>query len=286
MHGDQEHYRAFYNALHGNSFTDISELQLSYLGSTEPLYAVIMWVGASLHINKDIYISIYNVLLLLAILRFTNRHEAGVLFSILIISNFYVLVLMTSAERLKFAYIALAIAAGSKSMGGRTIWTALSPLFHFQSFILISAKLIGYVSTDHFKRYFQKASFWICSTALAIAAVFLIERSSETIISKLLIYSTDWGGDLTSLSNIAILTIISLIVLPHKMEAALTMISCAAAAYFVGAERVNMIAVSIFIYLAARDKRTKNPLTLILMGYFSFKSLDYINRIFLYGTGF
>lgn len=287
VNGDQLFYRAFYENVAYAQFTDIPVLQFVNTGSAEPFYGILMWLGASSGINKDIYISIFNTALCCLIFRFLIKNNSSTPFIALMFSNYYLIVLLTSAERLKFSYIILALAAVSQSYFRKKIWLLISPLFHFQSFILISSRLSGYISNIRLKSRVKKKTLLLLlmgiAPALAALLVFL-RLFSDSLMEKMNAYSE--SGGVEGIANIAILTILSAIIFRKKYEVIVSIATCALFAMVVGPDRVNMIAASLFIYFATVYKKTAHPLVLLLMLYFSIKSIDFIFLVFTYGTGF
>ena len=287
VNGDQISYRLFYKALAQAPLYEIPRLQLVNTGSAEPLYGAIMWLGANLDIEKDVYVAIWNTILAYALIRLTMLRRSNIIFVILLLTNFYFIVLLTAAERLKFAYIASAFAVASNSPWRSLIWTIVALLSHFQSMITFGAWASGYISRIRIRSIFRRRNFFtiallgpiICAIGVVFALWF-----QASILAKINAYVG--SGELFSLFNILILLIVSLICLPKKAEITIMLLVCALAAVAIGADRVNMIAVSIFIYVCIRDRRTSHPAALALMAYFTFKSMGFVKLIFAEGSGF
>lgn len=277
--GDQVHYRSLYSILGEADISQILNLQKVTVGSSEPLYGLLMWIGATLGVNKDIYVSIFNTILLLLTLRFLLRNSAGTLFSILLLTNYYTVVLLTSAERLKFAYICLALSANCSTQKGSFSLLLTSLLFHLQSAIVIAAKITG-----SFGRAVNWRLFAAGALAFAIFAPISVYVFGDVILNKLRAY-TETSRGLPSITNILLLSGLSLC-LPRRSEVLLIMATCAIAAFFLGGERVNMIAITFFVYIAVRDRKTSSPFVILPMLYFSFKSIGYLLKVFQNGTGF
>lgn len=287
VNGDQEFYRSFYNSLSYAQFTEIALLQYINTGSAEPLYGFLMWVGAVNKVDKDIYIAIFNTILCCAILRFLLNNKAGLLFCFFMFSNYYLMVILTSAERLKFAYIFLAIAAANSSYVRTKIWILASALFHFQSFILLSSMASGYLSKIQLKRRVRFKILLLYLAALLIGVALLVvffKLFSGYLTNKINSYS-DLGG-IEGVINIVVLAMFSILIFNKKSEVLISLAACALFSLIVGPERVNMIAVSLFIYFSVLYRKASHPLTFVIMAYFSLKSIDYLFRVFSYGDGF
>ena len=132
--GDQVHYRAFYHKLESASFMEVMPLAIRNVSSREPLSAYVLWFGSSVGVDKNVYISILNVLLLYGVLLLLNKYSVEKLPIFLMLTNFYVVVLLTGAERLKIAYILIVWAALLGKKAGFFLMS-ISPLAHLQMFI-------------------------------------------------------------------------------------------------------------------------------------------------------
>ena len=285
--GDQVFYRALYDYLGHSEFSEITLAQLQFTGSAEPLYGILMWVGSNAGINKDIFIAFLNTFLCLAVLHLLLKRRANFLFIILIFSNYYLLVLLTSAERLKLSYIIFVLAAANSSRIAAAILVSFSPLLHFQSIITIVARVIGYAPLIRIKKKISRRSFLLVvlvAPTISIGAILFFRRFLSDLANKFTSYIG--SGNIFETASIALLIIVATFVLSRKMESFLILSTCAVFAYAFGSGRVNMIAIMLFIYLVVREKRTGNPLVLSLMAYFSFKSIGYVLRIFSTGSGF
>ena len=285
--GDQLFYRNLYEYLGDADFSEITLAQLNFTGSAEPLFGILMWVGSNSGIDKDIFVAFLNTFLCLAVLHLLVKRHANSLFIFLLFSNYYLLVLLTSAERLKLSYIIFVLAVANSSRVISVILVSFTPLLHFQSIIAISVRVIGYAPLIRIKTKIGKGSFFLAlfgGPIIFIGALLFFLRFFEDLANKFTAYIS--SGNIFEIASIALLLIISTFVFTRKMESFLILSSCAVFAYVLGSGRVNMIAVTLFIYLVLKEKRTGNPLVLVLMAYFSFKSIGYVMRIFANGTGF
>ena len=285
--GDQFFYRALYEYLGDADFSEIPFAQIRFTGSAEPLYGILMWLGSNAGIDKDIFIAFVNTFFCLAVFNLLLRRSANFLFVVLLFSNYYFLVLLTSAERLKFSYIILVLAITSSSKIIATFFVLVSPLFHFQSLLTLVASFTGYASHIRMFRIVKIRSiliFTLLSSIFFGCAILFIRMFYSDLKNKLMAYSG--SGNVFDMAGIALLIIVAFFVFSRKMESFLFLSTCAGFAYFLGSGRVNMIATMIFIHLVIIAERTKHPLVLVLMTYFSFKSVGYVLRIYSTGSGF
>ncbi len=287
VNGDQVFYRNFYESLAYAQLNEIIQLQLGTTGSGEPLFGAIMWFGAKMGVDKDIYVAIWNTILACSLIHLAAYYRSNIVFIFLLLTNFYVVVLFTSAERLKFSYIALALAAASSSPWRTVTLCFAAVLSHFQTLIALFGWAAGYATRIRFERLAQKINLFgaaflgLVVTGLAI--VFAIQFQS-TISEKASAYMG--SGGFLSLVNIAILLVASLICFPKKAEVTLMLVTCAFFAFIFGSNRINMIAFSIFIFICIKEGRTAHPAVTALMLYFSYRSIDYVRLILTHGDGF
>ncbi|WP_332717314.1 hypothetical protein [Pelagibacterium mangrovi] len=284
--GDQKHYRAFYQAIAGLNLKDAYLLQGSMLNSGEPLYAGFMWVGAHLGINKDVYVSIANVVLALTMVKALHRWGASVLVISLFLGNFYLLVLMTGAERLKFSYILL-FAAAASSGRWRYPFLTLAPLAHFQTFFNLAALAPNIVVRGLRARL--KAERWMLNLCLSVVAVaglivggFYLEG---ILLTKLEYYGTGLRGP-TALAQWAMVTVWAALIVRRKQRLFFLMVPLAIATLIVGGERINMISFVMAFYAIMTDGRANHLLVYPVLGYFCFKSINFVQNILQNGHGF
>lgn len=103
--GDRFGYRALYEALSNANFSEVPEISTMYVNASDWLTFYILWIPAKSGINKDFFIACSNLLLLGCLYLALVRHRINYALIALFLLNYYVIVLMTGAERLKFSMI-------------------------------------------------------------------------------------------------------------------------------------------------------------------------------------
>ena len=285
--GDQINYHALYDALGRQDTSDIASLLMAHVASGEILSGYILWFGASLGFDKNIYISILNVLLILGVVRLVLQSGGNLLVVLLVLTNFYLVVLLTSAERLKFAYLILVWAhllRGNFSF----FLTLLSTMAHFQSLIflagvgsgLLGTRLISFIKTFRIKKLYL-----YYGALAAFGLYFILYTFMDEVLQKGAAYSGR-GGQLTEIINSLALLLAALSIAKSKLRYITAVLPISVAAYYLGGDRVNMIAFTVVFYLAALDERLNHPVLIILLAYFSIKSISYVANIYEYGNGF
>lgn len=283
--GDQRHYRAFYYFVESATLHEAFLNTQRFLGAIDVIYPVVVYVGATVGFDKDVYFSLFNVLLMCLIVANGIKYRCGMFFIFLAVTNFYTIVLLASAERLKFAFILLLIVTLTAG-AARVSALILAPLAHFQTLILYAAALPNFISIPRRfirrKHLLRNSVFLFFALAtIGVGGVFF----GSALISTGIYYADRFGGA-ENIAQVFLLLILSQIVLRNRLRALLSMCIFI---FFVGAlggQRVNMIAVYYFIASAASQGKANHPLVLLLMVYFSIRSIDFIENILVRGNGF
>ena len=285
--GDQYYYHDFYESLVGVSVSEIPILMISKLSSAEPLTGFIFWIGANLNFSKDVFVSILNACLLIGIIKILTKYNAPISIRLLILTNFYLFVLFTSAERLKIAYIFLIWA---DLFNGKKILLLIifAILSHFQSIILIVSFLSGnaessirkFIKRPVFMKKKSKAFFYSF-----ILMIFITSFVYKPVLIKAQIY-LERESNIIDLINFIILFIVSILATKNRLKIILTSVPIIISIYLLGGMRVNMIAVTIFLYYLIKEKKTNNIFVHSLLIYFTIKSIPFISNIYQLGDGF
>ena len=284
--GDQEFYVRLYEALKSAKINESLSLTTSHTGGGEPITALILWIGAYFEIEKNIYISILNVILITSLYKICIKYELKPVMVFLVLSNYYLMVLITSAERLKISYIFLFM--GVLSTGKiRKIFFLSSPLSHLQNFLLIFSIIFSNqsdkISLFITKLKIQKQDLMNGVTLIFLGIVFLY-YFEERIYAKLGVYLDDGGFE--HLYKIIILMAISTYLTSNKIKFTLAFLPLIVGAIAIGGSRINMIAFTIVIYFLMKERKMDNIIVYLLMMYFSFKSIGFIYNVLVYGDGF
>ena len=242
--------------------------------------------GALLGIDKDIYISLLNSLLLLLIYIYLRKNRTDILLILLFMTQFYVVVLMTGAERLKIAYIFLMLAAVNDGGGKRILYIAGALLSHFQIALLLTSFFSA--SAINIKHGLKSGySFKLICRGLIflIFIVILLSIFGEAIVDKLRFY-TDRSFSFIDLFQVLGLTVYLTFVVKYKLRILLAMLPFCPIILFLGGDRVNMIAFTVGMYFVILEGRQNSISIYILMIYMFVKAVDFVSSIYLYGNGF
>lgn len=287
LYGDQIVYRELYEALGYVSISEALDLSKTYVSGSEPFSAWILWFGASMGFDKDVYVSFFNLILLISIFCFLKINRASWVAIFLVLMNYYVLVLLTGAERLKFSYLFLLIAACLKG-NARVFFMLCAPLAHFQSIIFLAGIGFGHLSgffRSIYRRWaFPKAYIHFVVIFVVLLTAFLL-FFGQKLIQKASVY-IGFSGGASELIQVSILLIFSLIVSRDRLRIFMALIPMMAAVFLLGGNRVNMVAFSVVFYFLVLERRLSSTLSLVLLGYFSYKSIGFIKNVMLYGNAY
>ncbi len=287
VEGDQYYYRLFYSALADAKFNEVMPIALEKVASVEPLSIYMLWIGAKTGLDKDIYISLLNVILLLGLFLFCRKNNVGPIPLFLLLTNYYIIVLMTGAERLKIAYIILFLATLYSTNKGRAL-TGISGFAHLQNFLMFPSLLLANYSTA-IRRIFKAGKFkielFLVSVIMTVFAVFLFSIFNDAIIKKVFA-SIENSDSSIQILNLLILSFVAFFATRNRWRMALILLPMYPAVSILGGQRVNMIAVTLVLYFLIKERALNHPFVLALLLYFSFKSITFIQNIILYGSGF
>ncbi len=285
--GDQEHYKNFYISTLNASIYDISTLQRHYTGSAEPAYGYIIWLASNLNLDKNIFISIVNAFFAV-ILAFTiKRFNGTIALCVVVFTNYYFIVMITAAERLKFSYIIILISMAIGTRLGKTIFLG-SVLFHFQS--LINLALAGFnFATKRMasrKLSFVDLVIYVISALVSIPIIYyLYNNYALNIIDKASSYSLK-GGVVIQVIPIIVLTSFAFFIGKSKREVLSYFIPLIILVLILGGSRINMIGAVMLFYLSLKYSKYFHPLMIILYIYYAINSVLFIQNIIIYGTGY
>jgi len=256
---------------------------------TEPISAILLWIGANLGIDKNIYISFWNTVLIFGFLLIFKRYNVPWYITFLLIFNFYIIVLFTGAERLKFCYILIILGLLSEGKT-RSILILLSPLAHLQGLLFLpSLILIKYQKNliNFFSNFRTKNSNVKYIFFLTIVTSIFFYFFGSNILSKLkfyIIYSENFI--LRDSLKVLIIFLLSLIITKRYYLMSIATLPLIISALLVGGFRLNIILLSIYIYIFLTEKKIKHPLSLALILYLFIKSIFFMKNIFINNDGF
>lgn len=277
-YGDPAHYQKYYESLIGRDVIWALRSQRDYLGSSELIYPIVAWVGSNAFIERYVFMAVIDGAMYAFLFNVLRVNQCHPIFIALCLTNFYVVVLATSAERLKFAYIFLFLALMT---AGRIklLWMALAPLAHFQSLITH-----GSIFVWHFFAHLSARVKVAIGVSATIGAMALLYFFYGALLDKFAAYQGR-GGLVDILSGMALVGI-ALAIFQNRMRVFMTFAPLIALTFVLGSDRMNMVTFTSFLYICLIEKKTNHPAVLLVMVYFSIKAIEFIDNVLKYGNGF
>lgn len=194
--GDQAFYRAFYFGVQNyNSWEEKYSYYKSILDAAEPAYLIIVNL-VSPYIEKDLFFSVVNGLLYGVVCLFFLKKKRGLIFCLLMLVNYYLVVLDFSAERLKLGvfFVVLALLFDGYK---RYVLILIACLCQFQLIIVAAAVFLP--NAVKYKSHLSKKN--IFSVILfAVVLMVVVSRLDYGMVfdhlrGKSEVYSDQgWGG--------------------------------------------------------------------------------------------
>jgi hypothetical protein len=283
--GDQLYYRDFYDGLPFYDWTNGLGFYADTLDSREPGYYLLVYLFSSV-VQKDWLMSALNGALGGVLTLWLLRVRTSPIVIALVFTNFYLLVLFFSAERLKLAMLCFLLAFTLRGPL-RYAFAGLSVLTHSQTVILWASRL-AHPAWRMARRLFtarldgRPLKMLAGVVGAAIAAYLLYEHA----LGKFLVYAADSGGVQTLLKPGAFLVASLVYARGRRFEALLAHLPIMAAAYAVGPDRVVIFSYFAFMFYGVQFRRGLNVLTMVFLGYFAIKGFYFIEDTIRYGSGF
>lgn len=292
--GDQGPYTGVYAAIYNISLVDAYYTYGSFIGSKEPTHFLLIWVASQLGIDKNLLMALVNGLLAYVLMRLFNR--LGVSFivaSLICFTNFYLIVLYFSSERLKFGVIIFIISLLlNKNIKKFYLISSLAIFSHIQLIIIYAALLIPRLSpitSINFLsiKYKKGRALYLKFFSISIFAFLIYQLIGDHIVSKYVYYSTQQSGKNGIVSFLQVFAIFSLTFLYTKkyLEVVLGYFPIIVSIFLLGADNVNIFAYTLFMSYALPYKKGLNFGVLFTSAYFFIKSFDFVIKTIQTGQG-
>ncbi len=286
--GDAQLYTLFYDSLRDTSIEYWAYLQNIYLGSAEPFYRWVIGPAAYFGVDRTLYLSFWNGILVAAICFCLYKYRCGIVFSSLLLSNYYLLVILGPAERLKFAYICLILSAAVDGIKLRFVLSAISIFFHTQALVQFSsaAGFWGARNLPRFLRTPLRTLLISVSLAVLVGVIlyFFYEAVGRSVVDKSAVYS-DTSGGLSEAIQWLMLAGAGVIVFRDRLAYLVGMVPMGVLTILFG-NRVNVATLVFFAFMAMTQRKTYHPVVLAVMAYMSIKSIPFLLDVMAYGTGY
>lgn len=289
--GDAEVYSKFYNEINNLSLFSTFSISFYRITSFEPITIFLFWIFSYYGIKKIFFSLILNIILVIGILKIIRKYKIQNFIAFLLFTNFYLIVLLTAAERLKISYIFIiwGFYFGSKY---QIYFYFLSIFSHFQNIILfISIYISKLFSFREKKVYLKLVDLYILfgiiflMILIAINLNYILDDLNLIKYIKSKVPSTI--QPISSIYKLLLLNILMFFVIRKKMiSTQILFIVFYIFILILGNHRVNMIAFTAVLSLLITEGKIKHPLVILLLLYFSLSSVPYIYSIFTSNHGF
>lgn len=284
VNGDQSVYRKVYDALPELSVTEGYRYYSLTLSSEEVVHFSACWL-ASRVMEKDLFVALSNAVLAYASMALFKKWKASAVLSVLLLlTNFYFLVLYFAAERLKFGFIFLILMLVNQDSVRRS-WgfAALATVSHVQVIVIFISMLIDYCGR-HVRRILLVMKRPVAVSLFVAVVAGIVWLVGNQVMSKVPAY---YGkGSIVGLLRIAIFFSMALWYARSKRQAVFLFVPVVIATFAVGGERMNMIGYCLFLYFGLQYRGGWNVGVVATSAYFAYSSIGFLENVFRYGDGF
>lgn len=286
--GDQIHYRAFYEGVSEYGFSEGFDFYAATLSASEPLYYVLIYFFSGF-LSKDIFISFANAFLGFFMARLLLVNNVSILVLVALLSNFYFLVILFAAERLKFAIFFTLLAVSFSGRKSILCWVS-ALLSHAQILLLLAgvgfSRILKRLVPILHARLPIILIFEMLFFLFVASFVFII--LGEHIAIKYRAYSSgEWGGGFGSLLKPSVFVFLSIYYSKGKaLESFAVHIPLLVSAFLIGDDRVVILSYLVFMYYAVQVNRGLNLGVFSTTVYYFIKGAFFIENIILHGDGF
>ncbi len=287
--GDQVAYTKYYNAVAGHNVLDAYFLQIKYLSSYEPLYAVSVWVFSHF-MGKDTFDSMLNFFLCYSAVSVLFHLGASKrLIVLFVLANFYILVLYFAADRLKLSFILFFLGMDAfyhkKEVHGYSL-LLFSVLAHLQILLFFASVMSVLLARSLLKiatKFVVNVKELVLMMSFIIFSLLVSIFFHEHIVNKLGFYLSN---SITEVFKPGVFLVLSLFSPAKNYYIVASFIPLLFAAFIVSGDRVVMMAYLLFVFYAMSGKGVSRRLIWVTTLYFTYKSYFFIHNIVLFGNGF
>jgi hypothetical protein len=283
--GDAGPYTALFDQLASADIDSILFWQRCITASHEPVYSLVAWVFGHAGLSRLAFIGSINVILVIVLALWLWKNDAPWPTWLLLFSNYYLLALLGSADRLKMSILLLLAALVVNLPWQRAALVVLGVNAHSQGAMLFGAWLCGHLPRlTPFLRQNRRLVTIGAAVALGLAGALLV-ASWDVIGIKLKVYWTISRGPAEAI-DFLVLTAIGLLAARDRLRVVLTQLPLMLLAVMLGNSRMTIIGFFLLIEQMVEEKRTGHPVVILLMAFASYKSIDFIASISATGNGF
>jgi len=281
--GDQVHYRRIYSGLAELTLFQGYTFYTTSIDSLEFVHFFLSWIASRI-LDKDVFVALANAFLAWVAFGVFVKWKASIyIAALLVITNYYLVAMYFSAERLKFGFIFMGLSfLYLGRVGFFYSFSFLALISHAQTIIVYFA-LFFRLLCEQFLRFSLTGRV---SKYLFIVVVLLLLPTALIMGQLLSKFNSYYEGirGANELMRVLIFFFLTLYYAKKKPEVICIFVSLIATVMLVGGERVNLLAYFAFLYYALPVNKGINFGVLFTGVYFAFGSFEYVLNIFEYGN--
>ena len=275
VNGDQLFYRELYLGLRDS--TDVSsafDFYLNTVGAVEPAYLLLTAVFSAFF-DKDFIYAVVNGTLMAVSSFLLLRRGAVVFIPLLLVVNFYYMTLFFSAERLKLAILVFELAFVFFG-NWRWVLLILSCLFHFQMIIPVFSYLIWCTCKIKKTNYRVLIYLTLGLSFVGISWPYFSGNLLSYVSEKIIIYNDSGWGGFQALAKPLVFFSVAIFYTTKRFRLFVSILPILIAVYFIGSERMTILAFALMLFVAAGVKGGVNFPVLISCLYFAFGGIVFV----------
>lgn len=285
--GDQFGYHSAYGLIEGLGWREGFRLYENRVSGAEPLHFAFVLLSSNLGIDKNLIMSFLNAVVGVSAVRLFKIWGVDYrIASVVVLTNFYMLVLYFAAERLKFGFLFLLLAFINidRPIAFLLLMIA-SMLSHFSMIAIYSGLWLYCIYSLIGNRTLSRLE--IAGGLLVVAgALIYLWHEREYLHWKLATYR-----ELNTAAGIQVFPVLGMLLLSiyyarSVVQPAILFLPVVIGVSLIGGSRLNMMAFAIFMYFGMRVNNGVNVGVITGSAYFAYKSIDFLSNVIDHGHGF
>lgn len=276
--GDQEHYRAVYDASSKNDLFSAYAHYRARIQSDEIGHFLVSWMAAQV-IEKDLFNAFVNAVLAFFTVRLFVKWGAHPLIALAIaVFGYYHLAMYVSAERLKYASTFFVVGAFYYPRYRLSYLMLLASIVTHLQYVVMIAVVVFQRLSKAFISALLLLKVRVSDISLAIIALllafFLFILFFDHIVYKLAAYHRDFGS--SEYLRVLLFFLGSIFYSNERLKVFSCFTVLFLAVGLVGGDRINLFGYFLFLYFAFPVRRGLNIGVILTLVYFGFGWVQYV----------
>lgn len=282
--GDQVHYiRVYYELsnlglIEGYIFYNLS------LSSYEFVHFFLSWFFSRV-MDKNLFIALFNAILALSVILIFDKRRVYFFVTVLfMVSNFYLLVLFFSAERLKFGTIFFLLSVYYfDRIKIFSFFVLISVSAHAQFIIIYGGILFNWLIKKCVRLY-RTGLISLTALYILVFSLLLVFLMSSQLQVKFIAYFR--FSEAYDFLRLGVFFLMAIWYSSKKQQTVFVFLPLFIAVMLFGGDRVNMFGYFVFLFYALQVNRGLNLGVAITSAYFAYASYNHLLNIIIHGDGF